>query len=343
MKNKNNKTVEVLVSPFPPLVMKTDGKFAGFEIELWEMIAREIDLEYTYKEVRLKDIFAALENGQTDLAVAGISINEDREKIFDFSHYTLDSGLLVLTGKNSGRVKVLKTIKEFFKSGYKKILTTLLAILILVFILGNAIWLIEGRSGGAFSSAYFPGIFEAAWMVLVTISTVGYGDYIPHLWIGKLFDVFIILIGYIFFGIFIAELSSIITLKKIRGNISSYKDLGGKKVATVRHSTSINTLDRLGAKIVAVEKIENAFKKLKNEKVEAIVFDAPNLLHHMSSGETRFFDVIGDIFERQTYGIAMPTGSPLKEKINLAILKLRDNGSYDILYKKWFGENSKME
>ncbi|MGI9368449.1 MAG: transporter substrate-binding domain-containing protein [Ruegeria sp.] len=35
--------------------------------------------------------------------------------------------------------------------------------------------------------------------------------------------------------------------------------------------------------------------------------------------------------------MAFPTGSPLVEDVNQALLALREDGTYDEIYSKWFG------
>jgi ABC-type amino acid transport substrate-binding protein len=47
--------------------------------------------------------------------------------------------------------------------------------------------------------------------------------------------------------------------------------------------------------------------------------------------------VVGKIFEPQDYGLALPQGSPLREKINRAILTLLESDEMEQIQKKWFG------
>ncbi|MGD8836054.1 MAG: potassium channel family protein, partial [Desulfobacteraceae bacterium] len=62
------------------------------------------------------------------------------------------------------------------------------------------------------STKYFPGIFQAFWYVLVTMTTVGYGDIVPRNWVGRVMACFVMVIGIGFFGWAIAQLSSAITI-----------------------------------------------------------------------------------------------------------------------------------
>ena len=44
--------------------------------------------------------------------------------------------------------------------------------------------------------------------------------------------------------------------------------------------------------------------------------------------------------KEETYGIALPTGSPLRKPINEALLKLMQDGGYEEIYNKWFSANT---
>jgi polar amino acid transport system substrate-binding protein len=50
--------------------------------------------------------------------------------------------------------------------------------------------------------------------------------------------------------------------------------------------------------------------------------------------------VVGSIFRKENYGIAFPPNDALRKPVNEALLKLKETGVYDQLYKKWFGASS---
>ena len=47
--------------------------------------------------------------------------------------------------------------------------------------------------------------------------------------------------------------------------------------------------------------------------------------------------VVGPVFRKENYGIVFPNESPLRKRVNEALLRLRENGTYDRLLTKWFG------
>ena len=68
-------------------------------------------------------------------------------------------------------------------------------------------------------------LVDAFWYVIVTLTSVGYGDITPHSSIGKVISYFIILIGIIFFSTLTAAIASIY-ISKITGD--SENDLNSK-------------------------------------------------------------------------------------------------------------------
>jgi len=86
------------------------------------------------------------------------------------------------------------------------------------------------------------------------------------------------------------------------------------------------------------ERVDGAIDALLKGDVEAVVYDAPNLLYYANSEGKGKVTVVGKIFQPQDYGLALPQGSPLREKINLVILSLIESGEFERIKLKWFGD-----
>lgn len=108
-----NKKIIVGVSEIPPLVIKGHTGYTGFDIELWEKIAVRLKLDFYYKNYPLNNLLPATHNAHVDIAIAGLTRTEDRENVINFSHYTLNSGLVILINKNN-KLNLRKFIKELF-------------------------------------------------------------------------------------------------------------------------------------------------------------------------------------------------------------------------------------
>lgn len=84
--------------------------------------------------------------------------------------------------------------------------------------------------------------------------------------------------------------------------------------------------------------IEDAYELLEDGRAQAVVFDYPVLLFYALNFGDSSVEVVGAPFNDEDYGIAFPTGSPLREEFNQALLQVREDGTYDRLYMEWFGD-----
>ena len=323
-------TVDVEITA--PCVMRYNSTYTGFDIELWEEIAKELELAFTYNETDLKGIFTDLVEGKADVAFSCITVTNEREKIVDFSHHYLDSGLRIMV-LNKTKFSLIESVKSFYSPIVVKSLTY---IGLFIIICGHVFWWVE-RGHKYISTKYLPGIFQAYWYVLVTMTTVGYGDIVPRKWAGRLMAFLVMVIGIGFFGWTIAQLSSAITLQKLHSDITDHRDLRNRLVATVEGTTSVTALEKIGAVVVPAKSIDQAYEKLQKDEVNALVFDAPTILYYARNKGAGRVSVVGPLFDIQYYGFLFPQGSKLRESVNRALLKLRKNGIYAKLYSKWFG------
>ena len=296
---EKNLTVDVEITA--PCVMHYNSTYTGFDIELWEEIARELELAFTYNETDLKGIFTDLVEGDADVAFSCITVTNEREKIIDFSHHYLDSGLRIMV-LSKPKFSLAESVKSFYSPIVMKSLTY---IGLFIIISGHVFWVVE-RGHKYISTKYFPGIFQAYWYVLVTMTTVGYGDIVPRRWVGRMMAFLVMIIGIGFFGWTIAQLSSAITLQTLHSDIADHRGLRDKLVATVEGTTSVAALEKLGAVVVAANSIDQAYEKLLKEEVHAFVFDSPTILYYARNKGAGRVSVVGPLFDIQYYGFLFP-------------------------------------
>lgn len=322
----------VAVEITAPCVMHHNETYTGFDIELWEEIAQELNVSFRYHETNLKSLFSDLVKGSADVGLSCITVTDEREKIVDFSHHYMDSGLRIMV-LNKKKFSLTESVRAIYSPIVLKALTY---IGLFIIVCGHIFWWVE-RGHKYLSTRYFPGIFQAYWYVLVTMTTVGYGDIVPRKWVGRIMAFLVMIIGIGIFGWTIAQLSSAITLQTLHSDITDHWDLRDRLVSTVEGTTSVPALEKLGAVIMPVESIEQAYHKLLNEEVDAVVFDSPVILYYARNKGKGIVSVVGPLFDIQYYGFLFPQGSELRESVNRALLKLRKNGTYEKIYNKWFG------
>lgn len=115
--------LKIAVRVAPPFIMYNQiTGWEGIAIDLWESIARNLDIDFAYCEA---DLYASLEgirNGKIDLVISPLTITEQREEWFDFSHQYFHSGL-TLAGPKSQDINfgvVMNTLHGALKAGYLK-------------------------------------------------------------------------------------------------------------------------------------------------------------------------------------------------------------------------------
>jgi polar amino acid transport system substrate-binding protein len=275
-----------------------------------------------------------VQDGTADVAIAGISMTPEREEVIDFSHPFFDAGLQIMTSTQPSTTPA-SLISLIFSPALLKVLG--LGVLTLL-VMAHIIWLVERKSNENMPNSYLAGIWEALWWSLSTIATLEYGDKEkPKSVYKRLMAMAFVIFGIILIAQFTASITASLTVKQLTGVINGPADLPGKRITTVSGSTAASYLEKEGVNYMGVDQIQAAYELLENEKVDAVVYDAPVLLYYANNKGKGKVQVVGSIFQRETFGIALPTGSALREPINNELLRLKQNGTYESLYTKWFG------
>ncbi len=328
--------VRVGISPFEPFVILNAKSPRGISIDSWEVLNRYLEVDYEFVICEgVADKLGKLKNGEIDMAIGGITISEDREAEFDFSHPVFYSGLDILVPAR-GQPRLFYLVASLFK-GEKKIF--LIGLAVVLVIAGHAIWFVERsrpEQTTHFDRRYLPGVLEGIYWALITASTVGYGDKVPKKWPGRVVTGAIILICLPLFGYFIAQLSADITMYQMRADISGPEDLAHKSVGVVAGTTSQTEMEAARARLEVFDYAREAYSALQQGKVDAVVYDAPQLLYFASREGRGAVKVVGRPFALQDYGVAFPEGSPLREPINRAILAIKESGDLQRIHDRWF-------
>lgn len=208
---------------FVPFEFKQGDKYVGFDIDMWDAIAKDLGMSYKLQPMDFNGILPALQTKNVDVALAGITIKDERKKVIDFSDGYYDSGFMIMVPSNS-------TIK------------------------------------GA-------------------------------------------------------------------------EDLKGKSLAI---KTGTSAADYAKAQMQGTElrqfpNIDNAYLELMTGRVDAAMHDTPNVLYFANTAGKGKVKVVGSQMMAHEYGIGFPKGSPLVPKVNTVLAKMKADGRYNAIYKKWFG------
>jgi len=317
--------VKVGIRNFPPCVIVHDnGRVDGFEIEMWNEVARRCKFGTEYVVGSFEDIVGSdnavskIEAGTIDFGFSGVSTTSGRMEKYDFAHPHLSTGLKLV----SSRV---------IKIPYKKILFILLTFVVIVVVYGHIIWFLERGCDSSIKDKYIPGIGEAMWCIMTTMSTVGYGVVAPKKLWGRIFAAFVMVTGITYF----CSAATGLTISTIRqtAKYSSMHDIKNALVAVKRNSTSEKIVDKYCEIKLQTDTAEEAIDLVESGKVEAALVDAPIADYRVKKG-TKV--ALSDSFMRQDYGILMKKGDVRREQINSALLDIITDGTYDEIYNRWF-------
>ncbi len=329
--------VVIATRVLPPFIIKDGADYDGFSAALWKDIAQDIGVTFDWKEVsNVKEILSAVESGDVHGAIAAISITSEREAKFDFSQPIFESGLQILVREDGEAGFSISNLMRILSSGALPIMLGLLAALVII--PAHVVWLAERKHGNPlFSLNYFPGIFHAMWWAVG--AAAGQQPDIPRSGLGRFLSAVSILISVIFMAFFTATLTASITVGQLQGNIRGPGDLFGKHVGTTKGSTAAKFLSDRNIAPVEYDKIDVAIRDLENRVLDAVVFDSPVLLYYAANEGKGKVRVSGSVFRRENYGIMFPAGSALRKRVNAGLLKMREDGSYDRLYDRWFTQS----
>jgi glutamine transport system substrate-binding protein len=212
---------------FMPFEFKQDGKFVGFDIDFWAAIAKDNGWDYELQGIDFNGLIPALQTNNIDVAIAGMTIKSEREKVVDFAYPYYDAGLKLLVQADNNSIKTIE-------------------------------------------------------------------------------------------------------------------DLKGKQLATKLGTTSadyIKNVIKPGVRAKLFPNIDGAYLELVKGGADAVIFDSPNVLYYARTAGKGKVKPVGPLYEGQPYGIAFPQGSEYREPATISILKFFEDGTYNKIYRKWFGED----
>lgn len=88
--NNDNQLVVATNAAFAPFEFTVGDKFAGIDMEIAKLIADELEMELVIVDMAFEAVAASVGNNGIDIALSGMTINDVRKKIVNFSepYYT---------------------------------------------------------------------------------------------------------------------------------------------------------------------------------------------------------------------------------------------------------------
>ena len=108
---------------FPPYEMiADDGSYIGIDVEVATAIAEKLGLELVIEDLGFDAALLAVQNGKSDIAMAGITVTEDRDEVMDFSD-SYATGVQVVIVKEDSAIQSIDDLANAEMIGCQKATT----------------------------------------------------------------------------------------------------------------------------------------------------------------------------------------------------------------------------
>lgn len=332
----NEKVLTVGTKVAKPFAMKDkEGKWHGISIELWEKIAKELDIKFEWKEQELSTLLEGVSNSSLDVGIAALTITSERERLFDFSHSYYSTGLSIATPKNlnDGWQSIIRGLFS------RQMFIIFLMLAFVLFVIGTLTWLVERKKNPEnFNPNPIKGIAAGMWWSAVTMTTVGYGDMTPKTLGGRLIALFWMFASLLMVSAVIASVASSLTLAKGKPLISGPEDLSKGRIVSIKGSSSDTYLENHRLKRNFTNTVLNGLEEISQGKADAMVYDDPLLKYLIQQNFRDKLIVVDKLFEHQNYGIAFPEGSSLREPVNRVMLEIIHKEEWQRVLQNYLGD-----
>ena len=105
-KNDDNKIIMVTNAEFPPYEYKDKSDFKGIDIEIANLIAEKMGKELEILDGAFDSIIPAIVNNKADIALAALTVTEDRKENVNFSDSYFETSQNILVRYGSGISKI---------------------------------------------------------------------------------------------------------------------------------------------------------------------------------------------------------------------------------------------
>ena len=308
------------VEDAPPFSMKTpDGGWEGLSIELWQEVAQELGVEFELREYNSEQLLDAVNRGEVDV-IPALATTEQHEIIMDLSHPYLRSGSAIAV---PGGVTEHSWLRFAGHLVSLNILPVIGLLILLALVAGACVWLFERRRNPQmFGGGTVRGVGHGIWWAMVTLTTVGYGDKAPKTFGGRLVALIWMLASIILIASFTAAITTSFTVVELKGKVRGLSDLHDVRVGSLSESQAQNFLARRGIAVLPYENVQDGLQAIVDKKIDAFVFNESVLKDLAKTEFPGRVHVLAGTFDHYYVSMAVPSGSPLREPLDRALLRI---------------------
>lgn len=318
----------------PPFVMKEGDRYSGMAFDLWEAIARELDVHSEYREYStFRELVQATSGGEVDVAVTNLTITQNRAEKIEFTHPWYDAGLRIMIDedRSSGFREIVDKLNQ---AGFLRAYAWLGFVIVLATVL---LTLFDRRFDQEFPRRWRDGLAESFYSVMSLTTSGKTSRKNPFGWLGRVCAGLWLVFGVAVVAYVTSTVTSVMTTLALTNQIHNVADLPGKTVGVFTGSVAEEYANDSALASRAYQNIDEAVQALLDGKIDAIIGDAPVLEYYAHSQREVPVSVVGPIFERDKYGFGFSKATELTKQLNLEVIGSHENDLVEELRSKYFG------
>ena len=302
----------VAVAPAPPFVEAgADSTWDGLGVHLAREVAGRLGRGVRF--VRVADPVAAVAGGAADLAVVPATAEAEGRVDFTAPFYSARLGLAKESGSGIANVA-----GRFFSPTFFKVA---LFIVLLLFVVGLAMWAIERHEEDNEIREERAGIWDGFWWAGVTMTTIGYGDTVPGTTGGRALALVWMIVSLAVTSALTAALVSALGIGSgSSGGASFPDDLRGERVGVVEGSAAEAVLAESRVTTRPYPTIAAGLAAVEADSLDVFA-DAVPPLKAANSETDRGLGVETTDFEFERWAFAVAQGGGLREPVSRAVLE----------------------
>ncbi|ESO90628.1 hypothetical protein LOTGIDRAFT_123068, partial [Lottia gigantea] len=370
--NRTRIVTTILEPPFTVERAPVDGvpftgndRYEGFCIDLARMVAKKVGYEYVIKLVDDRSYGSKLQNGtwtgmigelvrrEADIAVAPLTITQARERVVDFTKPFLNTGISIMIKKPmKSKPGVFSFMSPLAKYVWVCIILGFLAVGIVLFLVGRFSpleWVPEEDSEE--SNNVFT-IGNTMWFALGALMQQG-SDISPRSISGRIVGSAWWFFTLIIISSYTANLAAFLTIEKMVMPIESADDLVRQteiKYGTLQSASTVQFFRETEVLVynqmwnfmrdarpsVFVPTVDDGVRRVRSSKGKYAFILESAMNEYQNQRRPCDTIKIGRNLDSKGYGIATPLKSDLRDRINIAVLELREVGELHKLEQKWW-------
>jgi ABC-type amino acid transport substrate-binding protein len=318
----------------PPFVEPVTGGYGGMAVELWQRVADKEGLDYAYQIFpNVHDLLAAVTARQIDVAVAALTVTEDRLKRMDFTQPWHSAGLRVMIEEKRSH-GFREVLKGLYDGGHLRVYLWIVGI-----VLGATLLLtiVDRILDEEFPRAWHEGLAESFYHVM-SVATSGKANHKQMFGVsGRVLAALWMVCGVTLIAYVTSSITSVMTTNALTSQIHDFADLDGRTVGVLKGSVGEAYSRDRGLGIVGYDNLPQAVAGLLQREVNALVADGPMLEYYDRSHPELPITEVGSTVRREMLAFALPQGSALVRPISVGIIAATEDGFVDRLRRKYLG------